>query len=174
MGSLISLQKTPTSPQCSESVWEVLTMPLLLVVSWAVNWNCPHLDVDKTYALMTSQMGFFVFNSEMQSDCGCLSVRHDVFDNVPTASVDGWIWMFLYWLNSSHLSPMQRLKTSICKVNLLWQPYDNPFNFSKPLLLHYKENTCLVRSKGQKCDWENLVSKTVQKKRKIYFLQEPT
>lgn len=44
-----------------------------------------------TYALMANHMGFFVFNSEMQSDCGCLSVGHGICDNVPTASMDGWI-----------------------------------------------------------------------------------
>lgn len=119
-------------------------------------------------------MAFFLFNSEMQSDCSCLSVRHHVYDTVSTASVDGWIWMFLYWLSSSHLSLMQRLKASIWKVILLWQPHDSPFHYPKSPLLHYKENTCLVGSKGQKCDWENLVSKTVQRKRKLYFLPEPT
>lgn len=147
-----------------KQMWEVLTTPLLLVFSWAVYCICPHLDIDMTCALMANQMGFFVFNSEMQPDCGCLSVRQDVCDDVPTASMDGWIWMFLYWPSSSHLSPMQRLKTSIWKVILLWQPHDSPFHFPKSLLLHYKEDTCLVRSKGQKCDWENMVSKTVQRK----------
>lgn len=45
-----------------------------------------------TYTLMANQMDFFVFNSEMQSDCGCLSVRHDVYDNVPTfCHLYGWL-----------------------------------------------------------------------------------
>lgn len=115
-------------------------------------------------------MAFFVCHSEMQSDCGCLSVWHDVYDNVPTACMDGWSWMFFYWPSFSHHSPMQRLKTPSWKVNVPWQPIPLP----KIPTTSLERKHLLGREQRPKYDWEKLVSKTVQRKRKLYFLQEPT
>jgi len=69
---------------------------------------------------------------------------------------------------------MQRLEPSIWKVHVSRQPHDGPFHYPRSLLLHYKETTCFVGSKGQKHDWDKLVSKTVQRQRKFYFLQDLT
>lgn len=83
--------------------WPTLFMSLCiggdLILLWQIKWAF-----------------LYVILKYNQIVVACLWDMNDVYGNVLTACMDGWMWMFLYWPHSSHLSPMQRLKTSIWKV----------------------------------------------------------
>lgn len=70
----------------------------------------------------------------------------------------------------SHAKIKNTYLESECALPASWQPIPLPKIPTTSLERKY----VLGREQRPKCDWEKLVNKTVQRKRKLYLLQEPT
>lgn len=102
-----------TVDRVTYTIWVLGYLSEVLHASWPTGFMSL---CTVTYAFMTNKVGFLLCNSELQSACSCL--LDNMSDDMSTAYVNGWIWLFLYWPSSLHLSSIQELKIKFWKVNV--------------------------------------------------------